>query len=85
MSGRALVACVLALSGGIATAEDNALGQFDRHSDVGSPKIPGAASYDPESQEYALTAAGVNMWGQRDEFHFAWKRMKGDFILQARV
>ena len=25
------------------------------------------------------------MWGARDEFHFAWKRMKGDFILQARV
>ena len=25
------------------------------------------------------------MWGQRDEFHFAWKRLKGDFILQARV
>ena len=25
------------------------------------------------------------MWGPRDEFHFAWKRMKGDFILQARV
>ena len=37
------------------------------------------------SQEYHLRAGGVNMWGARDEFHFAWKRMKGDFILQARV
>ena len=25
------------------------------------------------------------MWAQRDEFHFAWKRLRGDFILQARV
>ena len=25
------------------------------------------------------------MWAQRDEFHFVWKRMTGDFILQARV
>ena len=25
------------------------------------------------------------MWERRDEFHFAWKRLKGDFILQARV
>ena len=25
------------------------------------------------------------MWGARDEFHFVWRRMKGDFILQARV
>ena len=25
------------------------------------------------------------MWAQRDEFHFVWKRMTVDFILQARV
>ena len=25
------------------------------------------------------------MWAQKDEFHFVWKRMTGDFILQARV
>ena len=25
------------------------------------------------------------MWAQRDEFHFVWKRMTGDFILQTRV
>ena len=25
------------------------------------------------------------MWAQRDEFQFVWKRMTGDFILQARV
>ena len=32
-----------------------------------------------------LTAAGANMWAKRDEFHFAWRRLSGDFILQARV
>jgi TolB protein len=58
---------------------------FDGHDDVGSPKIPGTAAYNPVSQEYSLTAAGANMWAQRDEFHFVWKRMTGDFILQARV
>ena len=25
------------------------------------------------------------MWFGRDEFHFAWKKVRGDFILQARV
>jgi regulation of enolase protein 1 (concanavalin A-like superfamily) len=25
------------------------------------------------------------MWGNRDEFHFVWKQMKGDFMLQAAV
>ena len=42
-------------------------------------------SYNAVSQEYSLSAGGVNMWAQKDEFHFVWKRMTGDFILQARV
>ena len=25
------------------------------------------------------------MWGMRDEFHFVWKRMTGDFTLEAKV
>ena len=60
-------------------------GDFDGHDDVGSPKIAGSAAYNPVSQEYSLAAAGANMWAQHDEFHFVWKRMTGDFILQARV
>jgi len=61
------------------------LGEFDAHGDVGAPKRPGAASYNAASQEYGMSAAGVNMWGPRDEFHLAWKKLTGDFILQARV
>ena len=34
---------------------------------------------------YTLSAGGVNIWGKRDEFHFAYRRMKGDFIVQAMV
>ena len=62
-----------------------AIGEFDGHGDVGAPKIAGSAAYNAVSQEYTLSAGGVNMWAQRDEFHFVWKRMTGDFILQARV
>jgi Tol biopolymer transport system component len=61
------------------------VGQFDDHADVGNPKVRGAATYNAASQEYVLTAGGTNMWAARDEFHFAWRRMQGDFILQARV
>jgi regulation of enolase protein 1 (concanavalin A-like superfamily) len=68
-----------------AFTQANPLGQFDDHDDIGSPKISGSATYNAVSQEYAISAAGVNMWANRDEFHFVWKRMKGDFILQARV
>jgi Tol biopolymer transport system component len=73
------------LCAGGSSAHDGPLGAFDGHQDVGGPKIAGSAVYNPLSQEYTLTAAGTNMWAARDEFHFAWKRMKGDFILQARV
>jgi len=64
--------------------QDGPLGAFDGHGDVGAPKIAGSATWNAVTQEYRLAAAGTNMWGERDEFHFAWKRMKGDFILQAR-
>jgi TolB protein len=82
----ALVAAVCAFAVRSASpGEETPRGRFDAHGDVGAPRISGSTAYNAVSQEYTLTAAGTNMWGPRDEFHFAWKRMKGDFILQARV
>lgn len=65
--------------------QPQALGDFDNHTDVGQVKKPGAASYDAEEQAYTVSGAGTNMWADRDEFHFVWKRMKGNFILQTRA
>jgi hypothetical protein len=73
---RALLIAALAVS---------VVGDFDTHGDVGSPKIAGSAAYNPLSQEYALSAAGTNMWAQRDEFQFVSRALSGDFILQTRV
>src|SRR5216117_852893 len=86
-SARALLASSIILSLGVLTAPLRAapLGQFEDHTDVGTPKLAGSATYDAVSQEYSMSAAGFNMWANRDEFHFLWKRLKGDFILQARV
>jgi hypothetical protein len=61
------------------------LGDFEAHGDVGSPAIAGYAAYNAASQVYTLSAGGVNIWAKRDEFQFAYRRMKGDFIVQARV
>jgi len=58
---------------------------FEDHGDVGAPKLAGAASWNAVSQQYTLAAGGVNMWGPRDELHFVWRRLSGDFILQTRV
>jgi TolB protein len=81
----AVVLLALGLANVSLLGRSDRLGQFDGHEDVGAPKIAGSATYNAVSQEYRLSAGGANMWGARDEFHFVWKRMTGDFILQARV
>jgi TolB protein len=68
-----------------ALSQENPLGQFDAHGDIGHPQLAGSARYDAASQEYTLAAAGTNMWFGRDQFHFVWKKLKGDFILRTRI
>jgi Tol biopolymer transport system component len=68
-----------------AAPNDAAFGDFAGHTDIGQPKLAGAALWNAASQEYTLSAGGVNMWGKRDEFQLAWRKIEGDFILQARV
>lgn len=60
------------------------LGFFSDHADVGPVRIPGSCAYDPVRQEYRIAGAGTNMWLAHDEFHLAYRRMNGDFILTAR-
>jgi Tol biopolymer transport system component len=76
---------VLAVPSAPVSGQGAPLGIFEGHGDVGNPAIAGSATYNGATQEYHLSAAGVNMWAQRDEFQFVWKKMSGDFILQARV
>jgi len=61
------------------------IGIFDGHSDVGAVKSPGTARYDAQTQEYSVSGSGANMWADKDEFQYLWKRMTGDFILTARM
>lgn len=62
-----------------------ALGLFEGNADIGAVKHAGAATFDAATQQYAVSASGVNMWNRSDEFHFLWKKVKGDFILRARA
>lgn len=65
--------------------DQQGLGIFSHQVDVGNPKIKGASVYDKESGEYHLSGAGENIWSERDEFHFLYKKIEGDFILRARI
>jgi hypothetical protein len=61
------------------------VGVFDGQADVGRVSLPGFAWYDPQRQSYRVAGSGQNMWGERDDFHFVWKRMTGNFILSTRA
>jgi hypothetical protein len=60
-------------------------GQFDGHSDIGAPSSPGTASYDADAQRYVLSAGSGGLSGKRDRLHLVWKKLRGDFIVHARV
>lgn len=67
-----------------AGAQSASIGVFDGHSDVGAVLHPGSDTYKASTHEYMMSGSGTNIWGAQDEFHFLWKRMKGDFILYTR-
>lgn len=68
-----------------AFAQVEPLGIFEHHQDVGNPKLKGSGVYNKDEQTYTLSSAGINMWTNADQFHFAWKKIKGDFIARATV
>lgn len=77
----ALVALLLVLS----PAQRSAVGAFADQTDVGNPTRTGRSTYDRDKEEYTIEGAGTNMWAGRDEFHFVWRRLKGNFILNANA
>ena len=67
----------------IAIAQDGKVGIFSHSKDIGNPKLKGKTVYDKKTQTYHLQGAGYNIWFERDEFHYAFDKIEGDFILTA--
>jgi len=61
------------------------LGVFDAQIDVGKNTKPGSGVYLPQTQQYVISGSGYNIWFDHDEFHYVYKRIKGDFILYTRA
>ncbi len=62
-----------------------AAGFFDGFNDIGSPHLKGSVLYGEPGQEYRISGSGENIWFGEDSFSFLWKRMEGDFIIQAQL
>lgn len=80
-----LVLLIIIFQANLALAQLEPVGMFDHHQDVGDPKIKGSVIYNKEDQTYTMSGAGINMWNKTDQFHLLWKKIKGDFIIQATV
>ena len=64
---------------------DTPIGIFEGQSDIGSPVVPGSASYDAATRQYTINSAGYNVWYTRDEFRYLWRKVSGDISLAADI
>lgn len=76
-----IVACFIGLFS--VAAQETSIGIFENNFDVGNPKIKGSTVYDKKTGTYTLTGSGYNIWFNRDEFQYAYKKMTGDFTVTA--
>jgi len=82
LSALLLVGLLLhALAG--AHAED--LGTFEQQGDIGKTSHAGSVVFDAATRSYLVAGGGENMWFTNDAFHFVWRRVSGDFALQAGI
>jgi len=78
---KSFLAVGILLSAHLALSQETQFGIFQGRTDIGNPKIPGTIKYDGKKGEYLISGSGQNIWGAHDDFHFVWKKMKGNFIL----
>lgn len=76
-----VISCFMILS---TKSYSQKVGIFEAQTDVGKVLYAGKGIYNSNTGDYLLSGSGSNIWFTSDEFHFVWKRMKGDFILRAR-
>jgi len=76
---------IFLIAAALVVYQPTSLGTFTNQTDVGNPLRAGRATFDATKEEYTIEGAGTNIWANRDEFHFVWRRLKGNFILTANA
>lgn len=82
---KTIITICLSLAGLCAMAQQRPIGIFEGQLDVGANTKPGSGAYLPGSRQYIISGAGYNIWFDHDEFHYVYKKIKGDFILYTRA
>src|SRR5437879_6521109 len=82
--GLSTVTASLAVAAARAPAQQAPRGLFQGETDVGQVTQRGSVTYDTVRERYTIAGSGANMWSDRDDFHFVWRRIQGNFLLIAR-
>lgn len=53
--------------------------------DIGNVGKPGSTTFDKANGKYAVSGSGEDIFGKRDQFHFAYRSWSGDGEITARV
>ena len=76
-----LILTITFLLGVTFTQAQNPIGIFENHADIGKVLHKGTATFDNSIQTYKLSGSGENIWFKKDELHFLWRKLKGDFLI----
>jgi len=77
---------IIACMSNSGTAQDNSKvisAKKLKQADIGNPAIKGKV--DILENGFAITAGGADIWGTKDEFHFSYQTLKGDFDLSVQI
>jgi TolB protein len=78
-----LTVILLSILMGSVSAQNKSEGIFQNESDIGNPRQTGSSVYNESDQSYILEGGGYNIWFERDEFHYLYNTIKGDFLMTA--
>ncbi len=80
-----LILVLLGLAFSVSTGQQSSLGDFEAETDVGYVQHKGSVQHNPRTQQYQITGSGRNMWETEDAFHFGWRRLSGEMLLNTSV
>lgn len=83
MFGKTLALILTATALSLHFAPAKKIGVFQKSEDIGNPKLAGVSTFDSKTNEYHLKGSGYNIWFQRDEFQYLYKKLSGDFTVTA--
>ncbi len=63
-----------------ADKKKQAVGIFERATDIGEEILQGSSSYDPLKKQYTVKGGGADIWGSGDDFHFLWRKVSGNWV-----